>query len=578
MRADGLRAAWRSLCCVGLALAAQPAPASRPWLETPQEPVSRPLASSQPAVPLARPARAADLVILHFNDFHGQILPLDVVRTPSSRQRQGGFPVLAGYIGAQRRAHGAERVWVTNGGDWFQGTPEGNDDHGRGVVEAFGRLQLTASVIGNHEYDFGERNVKALVDLMREPALGANVLAPPMVCGLGAAPSSSGPVAANVLVPPELCGLRPPVVRTSRAYARPFVVQQVGGLRVALVGLVAEDTKQVSTGPFWLADESDVVQFGDEARAVERLLPVLQSQADVIVLITHCGLETDRALARRFPQVPLILGGHSHTALQRGYREGGTLIVQSSGKGTAISRVEVALNASEPRFVPLNGGLVELTHAEHPPDAETAAWCERRFGHLRAVWDTEIGRVEGAPDTRQRAGSTPAGNFVAALIRKEGQAQLGFTNKGGIRSTLQPGPLTRRQVYELLPFENSVVTLELTGEQLFATLQASLARGRRPLEVDGGSYRYEVVEGERELLDLKIGSDLIESGKQDNKDKRYLVATNSFLARGGDGLEALAKATVVREGKVWMRDLLLQRLQQDPVIVLVAEERVHLVR
>ena len=498
---------------------------------------TRPQSRAAPPTSLPSP----DLVILHCNDFHGQILAREIVGRDRKVRRLGGFEGLTRFVEGARAELGAERVWLTNGGDWFQGTPEGNEAQGRHVVELFGRLRLTASVLGNHEYDFGERNVVTLVAAAREPILGANVFA-----GNGA----------------------------RRGYVKPWCVKVCNGVRIALLGLVTADTRNVSTGPFHLENERDQVQFADEAATVADCLGELRDVADVVVLITHCGVETDRNLARRFPSIPLILGGHSHTALAQGLREGETWIVQSSGKGTALSRVELAVTRDPPRLRVLRAGLVDVPAvAADDPTADAALRddLERRFGHLRAQWDTPIGSVEGDPDDRSGPGSTPAGNLLAGLVREAGGAQIGLTNKGGIRTTLPLGPLTRRHVYELLPFENTVVTFELTGAQLREVLQESLRKGRRPLEIDGASYSYRIVDGERVLVDVMVsGASVVDTN-------RYPTATNSFLASGGDGFHVFLQARRLRENPRLLRDLLLARLAKDPVLRLRAEERVTFV-
>lgn len=532
----------RSLVALAIALLAG---SSRPQATQPQsqsQPQSRVPAPGADSRPATAPARAPDLVVLHFNDLHGQVLPREILARDRPPRQLGGILGLERFVARTRAELGAERVWVTNGGDWFQGTPEGNEAKGRHMVELFGRLALTASVLGNHEYDFGERNVAELVAHAREPILGANVCAP------------NGSL---------------------RGYVKPYCVKTCRGLRIALLGLVASETKLVSTGPFHLENERDVVQFADEAATVERWLPELAESADVVVLITHCGVEVDRRLARRFPQIPLILGGHSHTALTHGIREGATWIVQSSGKGTAVSRVELTIEDTAPRLRVQKAGLVDVpavTPAEAGLDSESVRDFERRFGHLRAIWDTPIGRVEGDLDDRSGPGSTPAGNMLAALIREAGGGVVGITNKGGIRSTLVPGPLTRRHVYELLPFENTIVTLELTGAQLRQVLQGGLVKGRRPLEVDGATYSYRVVDGERLLVDVMVG------GVSVVDTDRYPISTNSFLASGGDGLGVFLQARRLRENPELLRDVLLARLAKDPRLRLTAEERILLAR
>ncbi|MEM7199324.1 MAG: bifunctional UDP-sugar hydrolase/5'-nucleotidase [Planctomycetota bacterium] len=507
--------------CVGLALLA-----------------GRPAPAQAAAPPTGAPSAAADLHIVHFNDFHGQIRPrLIVPARAAPAEERGGFPALEDLVNRRRAEHG-DRLWVTNGGDWFQGTPEGNEDRGRGVLACFDRLNVTASVLGNHEYDFGEASLIELLDGAQHPILGANVL--------------------------EADGATP------RPYVAPFIVRTVRPraapdreVRIAIVGLITSDTPQVSTGPFGAA------RFAAEATTLRNLWPDVQTAADVVILLTHCGVREDQQLAREFPDVPLILGGHSHTLLRKPLRTGKTWMVQSGSHATAVTELGLRIDpsASPPALEIVSFAITELPATE--PSSSTQEFLAAHFGHVAERWDQPLGTLRGAQDRRTGPGSTPGGSFVAALIRNAGDADVGLMNQGGLRSTLRAGPITRRAVYELLPFENSVVTFELTGAQLTEVLARSLRRGSRPLEIDGATYGYRVVDGERVLEGLAI------DGAPVAAEQSYRVATNSFVAGGGDGYEMLRSATKVGETDVMLRDLLLEHLTQHGEVVLVDDERIR---
>ena len=139
-----------------------------------------------------------------------------------------------------------------------------------------------------------------------------------------------------------------------RPYVEPYLVRNVAGVRIAIVGLITSDTKNVSTGPFGGA------RFHDEVATLRELWPKLRKQADAIVLLTHCGLKTDIRLARAFPEICLILGGHSHTLLLRGHREGDTWIVQSGSCATAVTRVRLVVDQGRRRVRVSGTELVRL--------------------------------------------------------------------------------------------------------------------------------------------------------------------------------------------------------------------------
>ena len=480
-------------------------------------------------------AAAPDLVVLHFNDFHGQIRPRLVVRRPGSEPvPRGGFAALEALV-ARRRAEHGDRLWVTNGGDWFQGTPEGNEDRGASVMACLERLGLTASVLGNHEYDFGERHLQALVKGLRHPVLAANVL-------------ERGTQRLRPYV-------RPYVIKTVRPVAGEGVPQ-----RVALVGLVTADTPQVSTGPFGAAE------FEAEAKTLERLLPELRREADHVVLLSHCGVRRDRELAVRFPGISLILGGHSHTSLRRPVLEGSTVIVQSGSRAGYLT--EVALRVTSAGCELLSFDFIEL-EAGGAIEPATAQFLEQRFAPLAAKWDTALGTVRGAADRRVGAGSSPAGSFVSALMRRAGGAEVGLTNKGGLRKVLMAGAVTRRDVFELVPFDNAVVTFEMTGAQLCAVLSHALRPGRRPLEIDGATYSYSIEDGARQLERVEVGGALI------TRDRIYTVATNSFLAGGGDGQSEFAAAREIARTTEFLRDLLVDHLARTGGIELPSDARIR---
>jgi len=431
--------------------------------------------------------------------------------------------------------HGADDVWVTDAGDWFQGTPEGNSDKGASIVECLNRLGLVAAQIGNHEFDFGEANVAAIVGLAKHPVLGANIV-----------DKQDRP----------------------RPYAKPFVVREKNGVRIAIVGLITRETKSVATGPFGDAE------FADEEATLARILPGVRAESDAVVLLTHCGLEVDHRLAKRFPFVLLILGGHSHTLIRREVKEGSTWIVQSGSKGGGVTRVALALDRDRREARVLSSRFEDMDADRIGVDEAARAFVAERFGKISAEWDQEIGRLEG--DLGKSRGRTPnstaAGNLVARIVREAGEADVGLTNKGGVRSGIQLGPISRRQVYELVPFENSVAVFKMSGVTLRALLQEGLDKGRQPLEIDGASYGYEVEGGTRQLTWVKVADRDVEDAKS------YRVATNSFLAKGGDGFTVFRQAEPVAatpRTERYLRDLLIEKLVSEKTLKVTGEARIQ---
>lgn len=420
----------------------------------------------------------------------------------------------------QRAASLNAQFWFTDGGDWFQGTPEGNTSKGRLVVDLQSELGLSFAVLGNHEFDFGTDNTRSLVARAAHPVLAANVR--------------------------RRDGIRPP-------WLRPYVVRELRGIRIAIVGLITKDTKLQSTGPFGDLD------FEDEVSFLARELPRIERHCDAVILLTHCGYTVDRELARRFPSIRLILGGHSHTSLKEAVRVGETTIVQTGGKASEYYVIDLAVDEAHRSLRVLRASNRRLEPRAEDRDQDIARWIEDRSRGVAAEWDSPVGRLAvGLAGSRGVTGSTTAGNLLADLIREAGGARIGIMNRGGIRASLEAGVVTKRDVFELLPFENDVVSMNLDGAAIRAVLSEGLATAQRPFEVSG--IEYEVV---RDGDAVKVGAlRLVPEGVAVDERREYRVATNSFLAAGGDGARTFltGQQRVKHEGL--LRDLLLRALDR----------------
>ncbi|MFQ5504559.1 MAG: bifunctional metallophosphatase/5'-nucleotidase [Planctomycetota bacterium] len=469
-----------------------------------------------------------DLEILHINDYHGQALPYGGPEGP------GGIAVLASFVRKVRAESRAAEIWITDAGDWFQGTPEGNETQGVLPVRLMNRLGLSLAVLGNHEFDFGADNVRRLLALTRYPVLAANLC---------------------------VAGTKTPV-----AWVRPYQIRAVKGIRIGILGVMTANTKAVSTGPF------GDCQFGDEAEWIGRSLPRLRAESDAIVLLSHCGLARDRELARRFGEIRLILGGHSHSSLKAPIRVGRTWIVQTGGKSREVYRVQLAVHRASRSLELIRAEKLPMEPELYPPDPGFEAFLRRESAAIRARWDAPIGELSRDLGRPRSFGSTPAGNLVADLIRAEGEARIGIQNKGGLRRQIPKGPLTLRTVFELLPFENWVVSMDLSGKELVKVLEQGLS-GFGPLEVSGIEYQVIVGPSGRSIGTVRLSG----KGGPILEDAVYRVATNSFLARGGDGILAFRAGRNRRDHRKLLRELLTERIRQVRRLTAPGDARISIV-
>lgn len=468
---------------------------------------------------------AIHLVVLHTNDVHGQALPREATWIDDRDVTVGGLVRVAEYVARVRDEHvgPGKGVLVVDGGDWFQGTPEGAVDDGLPFVTALTAVGYDAMTLGNHEFDLG-------VDPLKRILAGAG---PPAVC-------------ANLRLADDSARVD---------WVEPWRVVECAGLRVAIVGLVEQGT------PFITHPDARQFVFEEEVQALARARTELEGQYDLLLPLTHCGVDVDRRLAEANPDLPLIVGGHSHTFLQRGQRSGATLIAQAGSKATVVGRVDLIFDADSGAVRSASARLIELERdpAGEPRNGVVADGVAALVAAAEAALGEEVGELLGPIEEGGPLRSSGVGNWIADSFRAATGADLGIHNRGGIRTRLIPGPLTRRDLFELLPFPNTVVVMELTGAELIAAVEGHLlGRGRSRLEVSGMSIGFALgADGTVERVEVEVGGEAIEA------DRTYRVATNSFLADGGDRLFELERDVSRLDTGTLLRELLERQLRDE---------------
>ena len=454
------------------------------------------------------------LTVLHTNDLHGQLRPLppSPVRPVLRGKAAGGFAHLATLVNLHRdaaRARG-EAVLLLDAGDLFQGTPIGNETRGLAVVEVMNRLRYTAAALGNHEFDYGIEAMLALARKARFPFLAANLSRPK--------------------------GDLKPVL--------PYVVLEPPGVpcKIALIGLITPQTPMM-TAPII----GRTLRFADPTATLRSLLKEID--AELIIVVSHLGLQADRELADTVPGIHLIVGGHSHTPAHE--MRGGVCLVQTHSRGMTLGKVELEFEPATRKLRGASSRLIEVDPTETKADPQIARTIEVYGLRLKEKLARVVGSLtEPLRRTRGLASST-AGNWFTDVIRREGQAMVAFQNKGGIRCDLEPGEVTAEDIYRIMPFENTVVAMDLKGSAIRALVERHLAGSGYPgLEWSG--MRVEAVrEGER-LIPIRIEVD----GRLLEDDAVYRVATNSFLAFGGDGFVEFRAGENRSETGQFLRDVL----------------------
>ena len=423
-------------------------------------------------------------------------------------------------------------------GDWFQGTPEGNETKGKIVMEWFRRMGLAVTIVGN--LDYGWTNLVSLVHSAPFPVLAANILPP----GTNPGRALKGPV------PPKPAD-----------DLKPYWVKKVKGVRILFFGLILKNTPAVTAGPL------GGVEFAGEEETFRAWLPRLRAEGDQFVLMTHCGVQIDRKLAKNLQDVKrlkIILGGHSHTRLTRPIHEGHIRVFQTHGKGTEIDHIEYRVLPGKKEIEFTRSRVVDLRLDSVGEDPETKAWLAERTRTIREKWDKPVGVLSADLRRTRAARSSSAGNLAADVTRLASGADIGFANKGGLRCNLPKGVVTRRDVFQFIPFDNTIVVMPLKGAEIVKALGAFFRTGRSVLEISGIRVRYR---------GRKVTAVTLPNGTPLDPRAVYKVAMNSYLAGPGDKSGIFKKNPRKRDTGIKLRAALLKYIKKNPVTPVPIENR-----
>lgn len=471
------------------------------------------------ALTLVANTRYPQIRVLETSDFHGAILP--GARERRTDRAVGGSAVLAAWIG-KLRAENPEGTVLLDGGDCFQGTMISNLQFGRPVVEQMNALRYTAFAVGNHEFDWTADTLERRVRQMEFAALAAN-----MKLRRG--------------------GRLPKWVRADTAFTR-------RGVDVGVVGLSYRNTPSVT-----LAQYVAHLRFEDDSVAAARSVPRLRKAgADVVLGVGHVPAESDTArralrgdlvrLARGVPGVDAWFGGHSHNQVVDEVNGVPVLIPGSHGQYVAIC--DLVVDGVTGKVVERRTRLQPTYADEVTPDPAMAARVERWNAGVAPLAAVELGRNVRTL-TRNRNRESALGDFVADAMRAAAGADLALQNSGGLRADLKEGVITRGAIYEVMPFDNTLVTMELTGAEIRRVFEEGLRFGRIA-QLSGVRIAFDP---DRPAMDRVVKLTLA-NGAPLEDGRTYKVAVNNFMATGGDDYDTLAKGRNVVDTGILVRGVL----------------------
>jgi len=521
------------------------------------------------------------LVVMGTNDIHGALAPMSLKTRDSAAvpYQAGGVAYLASYVQTLRSRFGDHFIWL-DGGDEFQGTIESNTEKGKPMVLFFNKMGLNAAAVGNHEFDYGPETPESPDKL---GALKARML------------EAHYPyVASNIYE--KGTHERPPFPNTY-----PHTMLTAGRLKVGVIGLSTIDTPRTTR-----AENVQSLDFGPLKEATLREAKALREEGANVVLITaHAGTKCEHGrgpigntvrtstdpqgecddeemvqLLRSLPTgtVDGVVAGHTHQVIHHWIA--GTPVIEGGANGryfnvmylvydwkthkllTDRTRIEGPVpvcpqvfenqnDCNGDRVAPHEGRGALVTPKFHGetirPNSEVQAMLDVSFAKSAELKKQVFGQA-ARPIEPNRTAESALGDLVADSVRAAAHADIAVVNSGGIRAPLESGPITYGDIFRVLPFDNAISVIKMSGKELrlMIRIAESGSRGVFPssglkltlisstddapsndLNGDGKIDTWEI----NRILDVRLADD---NPIQDKK--MYTVATIDFLVTGGDDL------------------------------------------
>lgn len=502
------------------------------------------------------------LSLMHFNDTHAHL------------------------DNAAKRVTAVKEVRVKNpkallldAGDVFSGTLYFNEFQGQADLEFMNLMKVDAMTFGNHEFDLGSsaEGHKALVEFIKAakfPFVSSNVdfSKDHLFDGLFNTKISSTSNGGNIYT---------------------GIVKDIDGQKVGIFGLTTADTKDISS--------PGSITFSNYIEDAKKMVAEFEKMGiNKIVAITHIGyddnpaVDNDIELAKAVKGIDIIVGGHSHTALAEPVvskaNNAPTIIVQAGQYADNLGTLDVTFDKNG-IVTAHEGKLIKI--ADKIEDVEAAKILEKYASKIKEIKNKPTGATavhalenprlgNGNTTSSVRRNETPLGNLISdGMLEKAKEYDrtvvMAFQNGGGIREAIDQGPITVGEVIAVLPFGNTLATMELTGAEIKQTFETSFKEYPKEnggfLHVSGAKVQFDSAKpaGQRVVSIAYENADGTYTTIQDTE--KYTIATNAFTAKGGDGYEVLKKA--YEEGRVtdlglsdWenLRDHIVNLRTVDPEI------------
>ncbi|MDI3529927.1 5'-nucleotidase C-terminal domain-containing protein [Thermoanaerobacterium sp. CMT5567-10] len=486
-------------------------------------------------------------------DFHGYLQSAEKLSDGTAITQQIGG-VLAKQIKDMKAAN--PNTVILSGGDMFQGTPMSNVLKGQPVIDMMKNIGFDAMALGNHEYDWGIDSVidtqNATLKNSTIPVLAANVYDK----------TTGKPV----------------------SYTKPYVIIERDGVKIGIIGIVDNKEFPDIIMPAYIQN----VDFKDPVPVVNQLATDLRGQgAQIVIVLAHMGANQDKTtdaitgnlidFAKQVKGVDAIFGGHTHTIIKT--KVNGIPVGVAGSYGNGFIDLKITLNADgtvTAGDMKYNNNIPLYQTANPVVDAEVQSIVDKANKDVGPIFNEVIGQAAidlTRAQSAQPYGDSILGNWAAQVTKDAVGADFGFANNGGLRIDIPKGNITVGTIYQLMPFDNTIATMKMTGAQIKIVLEQAVQDGGKGIQVAGLSFKYDPsMPSMQRVFDMKKSD-----GTPIDMNASYLVATNNFMGTGGDGFKGFTDPDVAKsyiDTYKLVRDAFIEAVKNQKTVTAKIDNRI----
>lgn len=451
---------------------------------------------------------AQEVTVIYTNDLHAHVEPYKLPYVADGKRAVGGFANITTFVKQEKSRN--KSTFFFDAGDYFTGPYISSLTKGQAIIDIMNTMPFDAVSIGNHEFDHGWDNTLLQLSQAKFPVLLGNVFYQ----------NSETPF-----------------------WNKPYIILKKDCIKIGVIGLHG----QFAFNDTVSAPMRQGIEARDEVRYLQRYLDELQGKVDITVALVHEGvparqssigntdvrraLDKDIQTAEHVKGLDILITGHAHVGTPEPIQAGDTLIMSTDSGGIDVGKLVLDVNTRRHEHHVKSFELKTIFADEWKPDPDTQNVINTWNTKLASTVNQSVGTTP-LTLTRSYGESSSLGNlFTDAMLVAAPDAQIALTNSGGLRADLNQGSITYGDIISAFPFPNELTVMDLSGSALRKLMEHAASLSNGVLQASQGvemRYDPQLPAGQKVKVFQLNGKDIIDS-------EQYRVATNTFLATGGDG-------------------------------------------